>query len=218
MSPKGKREHEEDQPNMAQRIWGAPLIDLLRVQFSGGFAEATIATEPVRIGNRVVPNRIHVEFPGADFQPSLQLDLEVIDGVPQCRSLTIASVDNGRAVRPLDLTAVKLDAWVADAFAAFALESNGVTMERKQGGPAGSKQDIDAASEFQRARRGKGARKITPALLQRAADIYRENYKKGGAQAVADAMGVNLRTAQGYLTDARKAGYLSQTKRGQKGI
>jgi hypothetical protein len=218
-------------PNMVQRIWGSPLIDLLRVQFSGGFAEATIATEPVLVGNRVVPNRIHVEFPSVDLQPSLQLELEVIDGIPQCRSLTITSVENGREVRALDLNAVKLDAWVADSFAAFAFELRGDAFERAstKSAPeeadgvakvsqAGVAQDIAAAIDFQRARRGKGARRKTPELIQKAADIYRDNYKKGGAKAVAAAFGVSERTAQDYLKQARDAGYLSHVKRGQKGI
>jgi len=224
--------HGVDQPNMAQRIWGAPVIDLLRVQFPWGTADASMASAASAIGDRIVPNKIRVHHPGADGQPSLTLDLEVVDGVPQCRSVSIVSVDGGREVRPLDLSAVKLSEWIADTFAAFAFERRGVAFERvsnvatpeEKDGPtrsawAGVAQDIAAANEFQRARRGRGARSVTPQLLERASEIYKEHFAASPTKAVAAAFGVSERTASGWITRARSEEYgylLPPTKRGQK--
>ncbi len=204
---------------MVQAIWGNPVIDLLRVQFPWGTADASMADRPSEIGDRIVPNRIRVHHPGIDGQPSLTLDLEVVGGVPQCRGVSIVSVDDGREVRPLDLDAVKLSQWVADTFAAFAFERNGVAMERADGGPTGQKQDLAAANEFQRARRGRGARTINRQLIQEAAEIYKKNFSSSPTKAVASAFGVSERTASGWITRARKEyGFLPLTKGGQKRI
>jgi hypothetical protein len=195
-------------------------MQLLHVDLPWGSADASIAEALVRVGDRVVPNRISVDFPGRDGQPSLHLDLGVVNGVPQCRSLTVSSVDDGRAVRPVDLTAIKLNDWVADVFAAFAIEvdENGLG-SKKYGGPAASRQTVAAAETFQRARRGKGARVVTPQLIEAAAQVYREHFDDRPIQAVMAAFGVTERTASGWITDARrKYNYLPETKRGKKSI
>ena len=55
--------------------------------------------------------RVDVHFEGVDGQPALELRLEVVNGLPQCRELRIASVDGGREVEPLDLRAIRLPEW-----------------------------------------------------------------------------------------------------------
>ena len=196
-------------------------MDLIHVDLSWGSADASIAEELVYSGNRIVPNRVQVHFPGVDGQPSLHLDLAVVGGVPQCRGLTLTSHAEGRAVRPVDLDAIKLNDWVADVFAAFAIEVSPDGFGSKmRGGPAATKQRVAAAEEFQRARRGKGARVVTPQLIESASQIYRDNFSSRPTKAVAAAFGVSERTASSWISLARseKYGYLPETKRGQKKI
>ena len=148
----------------------------------------------------------------------MSIDMEVIDAIPQCRRLTLNSVIDGRAVTQADLDFVKINNWVADTFAAFAFESDGAVMERLGGGVAGEKQDIIAAKDFQRARRGK--RKITPQLIKEAAAVYRKHFSDNPIQKVSAAMGVGERMASEYIRLARteEYGFLPKTNRGQKKI
>ena len=179
-----------------------------------GSADASSAKRLVRVGDRVVPDRIDVDFPGADGQPYLRMEMAVVDGVPQCRELRLSSVEGGRDVRGLDLRAIRLSEWVDDIFAEFAMESipGGVS---KSDDP---RQVMGAAAEFQRARRGKGARSIGPDLIRRAAEVYTEHFTDRPIPAVAAAFGVSERTASGYITLARHEpyNYLPETTRGKK--
>ena len=189
------------------------------VRLNAGEADASIATKAVRVGNRAVPNRIRVHFPGAnDGQPSLSLELEVIDGIPQCRSVQVDSVKGGREVRRLDLDAIKLDQWVADMFALFAFEKRGSVFERVNGGRAGSDQERTAANDFQRARRGKGARIVNKQVITEAVKIYKANYSERPIKAIAMAFDISERTASNWITRARSNEFklLPPTKPGQK--
>ena len=76
---------------------------------------------------------------------------------------------------------------------------------------------VDAVRAFQRARKGRSARKITPAFLERVAETYRTNLNGNPTEAVARTEGVAHRTAGGYVEKARDAGILPPTTRGKKG-
>jgi hypothetical protein len=218
-----------DESNMVHRIWGSPFFDLIRVRFPWGYADATTASVPTRLGERVVPNRIEVRHPGVGGEPSLSIAMEVIDGVPQCRSLTLSSVLEGRAVTQKDIDFVKLNNWVADTFAAFAFERRGNAFERVSSSPmrgeangeverawAGEANDIAAANDFQRRMK----RKITRQLIEESANVYREHFSDNPIQAVSKVMGVGERMASEYIRLARtpEYGFLPKTSRGQKKI
>ena len=87
-----------------------------------GWIEYDMFDEGVRVGDRVLPSAIHVHSPGAPDQPTLDMDLAVVDGVPQCRSLTIASKPGSREVRTLDVRAVALEDWVEHFFSEVPLQ------------------------------------------------------------------------------------------------
>jgi hypothetical protein len=136
----------------------------------------------------------------------------------------------GTRRKPIDLSAIKLNDWVADVFAEFAIEQTSTGTGRKlrkymtsEGdqaqrlSPAASKQRVAAAQEFQRARRGKGARVVTPQLIKEAAEVYKAHFDDRPIQAVTAAFGVSERTASGWITKARREHhYLPETKRGKK--
>ncbi len=191
-----------------------------RLDLDGGWAEAKPYGPDggrVRIGDRIVPRVISVHFMGADGQPALDMRLEVIDGVPQCRELRITSSEGGRGLKPLDLRAVRLVEWIEDIYAMFAMrvldEREGVVTAVME---VSDRAHDDAISEFKRARRGKGARKITPAFLASVAEIYKEHQSGAPTAAVASAFGVRHRMASEYAKRAEAAGYLPATSPGKR--
>ena len=170
-----------------------------------------------RVGDRIVPRFVEVTFPGIDGQPSLFMRLEVVDGVPVCVEVRVERSEGGREVRTLDLRAVRLQDWTDDVYAAFAAEivdeSNGNTTARMSNADEVA---LESVRQFQAARKGKGARKIDRALLEKAASVYRDHFDARPIEAVAGAFGVKDRTASLYITLARHAGILPETTRGRK--
>src|SRR4051812_17007592 len=80
-----------------------PLPLKVRVPLTSGWAEAYCEPPLAVIGDdRRVPRRVDVHFESVDGQPSLDLLLEVVDGIPQCREVRVKSTPDGREVKPLD--------------------------------------------------------------------------------------------------------------------
>jgi hypothetical protein len=193
------------------------VCEVIRRTIRGDWWTATTTTpDDVRIGDRLVPTAINVDCPGDGHQPALHLRLEVVDGVPQCRELRIVSVPGGREVRPVDLGAVR--EWVEELFAAFAArvvedDADGVAAVVEV--PFGPSHD-GAVSLLHDARKGQGARRITPALLAEVVEVYRAHVDERPTAAVAAAFGVAHRTAALYVQRAREAGLLPPTTRGKR--
>lgn len=186
-----------------------------RIRLETGWAEASMSPRNwVRVGDRLMPRRVAVDMPGVDGNPRLQMDLEVLDGRPQCRSVRIESVDGGREIQKLDLRSVEVGRWMEDIFAAFALEvveeSGG---EIKAVASFDFDAEIGALGAIQGARK---ARKITPDLLREVAAVYRANIRGNPTQAIADRFGVSHRQASNYRKRAEEAGLLPPTTRGKK--
>lgn len=186
-----------------------------RVSFDWGWAEADAASRKVRIGDRLVPPLVAAHFTGADGQPALDLVLEVKDGVPQCRELRLTSTEGGREIKRLDLDAVRLNEWIEDLYAMFATR-----IVSEEGHVITAVMNLDdhvgAAAQMAQARKGKAARKMDVDLLAKVAEVYRSHLKHAPTRAVADAFGVQIRTASKYVGLARKAGLLPPTTPGKK--
>jgi len=172
----------------------------------------------VMLEGRAVPQQIRFSHPGADGLPAITMDLEWRDGVAQCRSLHIASVDDGREIRPLDLEIVrrKLYQWIGDVFASMArrVEKTGPNTVQifDLFGPTAEVFE-EALIEITRARR---PRKLSADFLRRVADVYRENIARAPTKAVAEAFSVPHRTAASYVKRAREMELLPLTTRGRK--
>jgi len=186
-----------------------------RVNLEWGWAEADAGAARVRIGDRLVPRVVAAHFTGADGQPALDLVLEVVNGVPQCRELRLTAIAGRREIKRLDLDAIHLTEWVEDLFALFASR-----IVSEEGGVTTSVMRLDdhvgAADQMRQARRGKSARKLTPDFLAGVADVYRAHLGGAPTQAVASAFGVQGRMASKYVQLARSAGLLPLTTPGKK--
>lgn len=185
-----------------------------------GVADAADATEVVNIDGLWVPNRITVTHSGSLGLPSLRLDLRVVDGVPVCHEVTISSVDDGRGVRPSDILAISVEHWVSATFTALAFTGSESGKGWNRTWRLGSPPLAGMFEQITKAQRRKGTRTLTDAKIQRAAEIYRENFhRRDPVQAVAAYFVVANRTASSYINRARKLGYLPPVeRRGQKKI
>jgi hypothetical protein len=179
-----------------------------------GWAEYDML-DRVRVGDRVIPRRIDVTIPKTGDLPSFSMRMEVRRGVPVCTEVTVRAKDDGREVRTTDLRAVQIEDWLEDVVAAASLhvisESEGsVTAEHR--GDADARR---AAIKTIREARAASRRKITDELLERVAEVYRENVHDHPTQAVERAFGVSYRTASRYVQMARPK-YLPPTSPGKK--
>lgn len=174
--------------------------------------ELRAPVEPgVRVGDRLVPRLIEVDFPGGDGQPSFFGLIEVIDGVPRWTELTLKRIQDGREIRERDLRAVNLDEWLD----AFVSSLSGEIREREDGveeavyrtGEASIRQGMKA---IQNARKG-SRRPMTLARLSRVAEAYL-GQETGGIEAVEIAFTVSRSTAIRYINAARDAGLIEKRK------
>jgi hypothetical protein len=180
-----------------------------------GWVDVDSAALPVRIGDRLLPREAFVEFPSDESSPGLRMRLAVVDGVPQCREITIWAKDDGREVRTSDLRAIPLETWIEDLFGLVAAR---ITEEGTDGSVAAvtefsEDRAREAAKVVQRARAA-GRRTITRERLEEVAEIYRANPARP-TEAVSRALGVQHTTAAKYVQRARGGGLLPPTTRGK---
>ncbi|MGI9156951.1 MAG: hypothetical protein ACR2FG_09985 [Marmoricola sp.] len=186
-----------------------------RVELDIGHVEYDAFGQPVRVGDRYFPAELLVTFPSDARGPALRMRLAVVDGVPQCRELTIESKEAGREVRTGDLRAVTLESWVEDLFAVVSqrvvAETDGVVSTVSGESPL---RLAEAAKVVQRARSA-SRQIITEEKLREVARVYRAHASSRPTQAVARAFGVEHRTAAKYVRRARDIGLLPETTAGK---
>jgi hypothetical protein len=184
------------------------------VSFPWGEATA-VGLKRARVGDRVVPTVIDARFPSVDGQPALEMRVEVLDGVPECRELRLIGSPGGRPVQPRDLEAIRLtdlvDLLCASMSDRVVSEADGVVTVISEEASIGG-----ALDAMRQARKGRGARRINRPMLEKVAEIYRDNIEGNPTAKVRDAFGVQQRTAALYVKRARDAGLLPPTTRGRK--
>ena len=189
-----------------------------RIEIEGlGWIEYDLMGEEVRVGDRLLPLAADVYFPGAEDQPALRMRLAVVDGVPQCRSLTIESKSGGREVRTLDVRAVALEDWIEKLYSLTAT----VILEEwpgggmKTGAVTWGERDLRRTARVIQQARAASRRKITDSFLRDVAKVYRANLDERPVEAVRAAFGGSYRTAAMYVQRARAAELLPPTTRGK---
>jgi hypothetical protein len=163
----------------------------------------------VRLGDRMVPRQLAVEL---TLDPSLieyRFLLEVVHQRPTCREIQIIAPE-GSEIHNRDLAAIKIGNFIANAFAMTSHQEGETTLDRFVGLPG-------IARTFSKAA-GSRYRKLSPELLERVAETYRQNVTGKPTEAVRLAFGISYPTAARWVAAARTAGFLPPTTPGKKGI
>lgn len=183
----------------------------------GGEVRGSI--ESVRVGDREIPRVIEMTQRHLG-EPYLRLNVrvEVIDDVPQCRRIELVCEPSGRQIRQVDVREIVV-ADVVEMMAAVAarriVERDGQIVSVIEFGRP--QPYFDAVRQVRRAR-ASSKRRLTPAFLADVARVYREHFDEAPTDAVAKAFQIRPRTASLYVRKARDAGLLGQTTRGRKGL
>lgn len=171
----------------------------------------------VRVGDRLLVRQIRATFPPGAGYPGLELDFEVMDGVPQCRAVRMKAAEGEREVRTSDLRAIPLTDWVEHF---FALTATVITGEDESGVIEGvvtlDEKAVRKTEKVVQQARSAGRRKITDDFLREVADIYRAHIDERPVEAVRLAMAVQYRTAAMYVERARAEGFLPKTSPGKR--
>jgi hypothetical protein len=181
-----------------------------------GFAVQT-SQEHVVLEDHWLP--MVLRFKTTSQEPQLYFEVVVPDrgGGPRLTEFAFISRDpDSSGVRQADFREVQVSAIVEDFVAMFT-----VRVERGEDGEvldtATSLDDMPGMTRFVgRMRAGRTSRDITPQLLERVADIYRENIAGYPTKAVEHHFQVSQRMAAEYVSRARKRGLLPPTKKGKK--
>jgi hypothetical protein len=169
--------------------------------------------DAVVVGDRLLPRAMRALFPSDGDQPSVELKLAVVDGVPQCRQLTVESLEGGREVRTTDLRLVPSEDWVEQLFALAAHPVRGGAVKRSV--PTRTKKEWQAGASVVRVARS-ARRRLSRDFLMNVARVHSENIDDRPVEAVRQIYGVAYRTAAMYVQRARAAEMLPRTTRGRK--
>jgi hypothetical protein len=180
-----------------------------------GLATWDPAADKVQLGDRrLVPREILVRVRGGPKEPDLAMKIEVRKGIPQWVEVVLrARPDGSEEVRDKHLRAIRLGDWLEQIVAACSLGFSGAGAD----GTVWSKpvDDRSAVADIRRAVSGQ-PRTVTPELLQKVSEIYRQHFADRPTESVARAFNVKHRTAARYVQRARSAGYLPPTDPGKK--
>jgi hypothetical protein len=178
-----------------------------------GWAAWDSAADKVQVGDRRrVPREILVQIRGGTKVPDLAMKIEVREGIPRWTEVTLRSCPDGPEIRDKHLAAIRLGHWLNEVVAACSLGLSGEDGH----GTVWSKpvEDDSAVGDIRRAVPGR-PRTVTPELLQKVAEIYRQHFDKP-TEAVRRSFGVSHRTTARYVKQARAAGHLPDTVPGKK--
>jgi Family of unknown function (DUF6214) len=168
--------------------------------------------DKVEIGDRrLVPREIVVQINGGKNEPDFGMRIGVREGIPQVTEVVLKARPEGPEVRDRDLRAIRLTEWLERVVAACSV------VDSTGDGTVWSKpvDDHTARADIRRAMPGR-PRTITPELLQKVAETYRNHLSDKPTEAVKRSFGVEHRTAARYVQRAREAGLLPPTVPGKK--
>lgn len=163
--------------------------------------------KPVKVGDRLLPQKFSLETQNDDDQPDLRIDIEMRDGVAECRAVHVASVADGREVQVRDLRSVKIQDLVeyAASYVAGPLpttNAEGTITVRLLSHIDTA--DLQRTVRLLRSARSTTRQTLTDEVLRQVASIYRNHPGRDKAQAVAEQFKKEPRTARMYLQTARQ--------------
>jgi hypothetical protein len=192
----------------------------------GGEARIRLSGPRVQLERHLVPAQVEIKT-GGEGELEIYARVEVNEGGSKLAEICFVSTDpDARGIRQTDLREVEVSALLEDLVALFTIGYGLVPYTSERGVDThkleiygGQLRDGEIDPAFLRVARGlrRGRKRdITPALLERVAEIYRANISTAPTKAVEHHFQVSQRMAAEYVSRARTAGLLPATRRGKK--
>lgn len=183
---------------------------ILQFRYDGHLVDWRSSRETVVLNGVEVPSWVQERRHGVSG-PDLIVKVAVRNGAPEVTDLRFLSGPGQSEVRPKHLRAIDVDRLAIDLYAVLVAEF-GENPSRDDEARA-----MRIAEKFiERQRLPRDYRVLNDDVLRLVAEIYRANIKHAPTQAVAKHFGIKSRMASTYVDRARKRGFLSPTKQGQK--
>lgn len=171
--------------------WGAVHWDALAMVDTGGV---------------LLPSFMVLDFAGADSQPGLTIEADLVDGRYKVTEVRLEAKPGARGVTAEDLRAVRLESWVRQVANLLAVEVE--DNPASAGQVAAWSGDLSAsgrrAAEASTPKRGR--QPLGADHYRRVARVYVDG--GGRVQAVADALDATFTTASRWVRKARELGLL----------
>jgi hypothetical protein len=208
-------------------------------------AKVRVEANPMRDGalpwrhNLVLPARFKATIDDETLPYLLELDLAVHEGEAGCTAARFVQREGGPLITPRGVRAVPLTQYVRAATACAALRvekdvGGGYTLvhvtteaghvEEDAGSfkltPVTTGAEVAAAFEQTRPAGERGRRRLTDEFLEEVANVYRTALEAGDAaprRAVQEWQGVPTQTAARWIAEARRRGFLGDTRPGKAG-
>lgn len=166
---------------------------------------------------RMLPTWVEFELDGHD-EPDFHCRVEIRDGVPRVVELGWRAREHQSEIRQTHLRETEVSTVVNAIYGTWVVELRDVWRDKP--GMAmptiGTEQERNIRGLLYDLRAGR--RHVNAELLRQVAEVYRANFDKAPAAAVARTFGVKQRMAHEYVRRARERGFLPPTTQGKKKI
>lgn len=167
---------------------------------------------------RLLPAWVEFDLYGCD-EPDFHCRIELRDDVPRLVEISYRASEKQSEIRQKHLRATELANIVNTIYRQWVFEVRDVWRD-EPGGMAvptiGDEQNRVIRDVVDDLRVGR--RHVNAELLRQVAEVYRANFDKAPAEAVARTFGVKPRMAHEYVRRARERGFLPPTTQGKKKI
>ena len=180
---------------------------------------ASLLGQRRRLGDTMVPEQVEMTLRGDRGQPDLTATFAVVNGRPECLSITATAKPRGRGLRTADLALLNVDTMATVAFGHFAdpvrdgtdIDGSAMVMPTAEVSERESwAMHRDLVESRSRGRRGPSQRE-----LEEVAEVYRDNVASNPTLAVQQTFSYPKRTAARRVEQCRAAGLLPPTTRGK---
>lgn len=183
-------------------------------------ARARVSEEYLLIEDHFIPCTLEMEDTEDVGGPRRYFRVEIQEGgLPKLAELRLLDADpDSQGVRQADLREIEVAALVETFVAIFTMhikrdDDGRPTVLSTSYGRGSMPEHVRFLGQK---RMGRTTRDITPQLLERVAELYRNNIDRYPTKAVQHHFQVSQRTAAEYVSRARKRGLLPPTKKGKK--
>lgn len=189
--------------------------DRLRFVVSGEYAVFSPDGEWGAV-TRWLPTWVDFELHGQD-EPNFHCRIELRESVPRVVELGWRASENQGEIRQKHLRDAEVSAIANLVYGTWVVELKDVWPD-KDGTALPAKFGTEQARKIQNFLLDlrSGRRHVNAELLRQVADVYRENFDKAPAEAVARTFNVKPRMAHEYVRRARERGFLPPTTQGKK--